>query len=102
MSWGTVTIWHPHSSAWKMFSTSRTLAQSNSAFGRSVEQRPACAHQWHRIAAGIGDATGENGHHGGHGGIERGGDVPNLGQGENGRDIELHPLRRQLADQRDR
>ena len=40
MSWGTVMIAQPDSCAWKMFSTSRVLAQSSSALGWPYNRAP--------------------------------------------------------------
>ena len=67
----------------------------------ALEQRAAGAHERHRIAAGVGNAAGEDGDDGRHGGIERGRDLAHLGQREDGGDVELHLLRRQFADQRE-
>ena len=60
MSWVTVMMWQPIASAWKMFSSSRGLAQISSACGAALQELDGGGHQRHRIAAGVGDAAGED------------------------------------------
>ena len=60
MSLVTVMMWQPIASAWKMFSSSRGLAQISSAFGRGLQHLDGGGHQRHRVAPGVGDAAGED------------------------------------------
>ena len=60
MSLVTVMTWQPIASAWKMFSSSRGLAQISSACRRELQQFDRRGHQRHRVAAGVGDAAGEH------------------------------------------
>ena len=56
----TVMMWTPTSSAWTMLSTSRGLAQSSSSSGSWASACERLGHQRDRVAAGVGDAAGED------------------------------------------
>src|ERR1700730_1338501 len=68
--------------------------------GRHGLQR--LAHQGDRVAAGVGDATGEDGDYGRWATSQAGGDRSHLIQGQDGRDVEADPVAGQLLDKRSR
>ena len=79
MSLVTVITWQPISSAWKILSNSRGLAQINSRVGRlRCSSFDRFGHERHRIAAGIGDAAGEDGNEARRAAFHRVDDVLNL------------------------
>ena len=102
MSCGTVTMWQPLCSAWKMLSTSRTLAQSNSALGWSariarlaritgIGSTPVSAMRPAKTETTEGTA-----------GLSAAATVRDLLERENGGDVELHALCGQFLNEGER
>ena len=98
MSSVTVMMWQPISSAWKMLSSSRGLAQISSVAAGPAQRAP-LRHHRHRVAAGIGNAPGKDGNEGRRVLAEGSGNIPTCAGHHRG-DVELDAVMGKPVDER--